>query len=75
MLLASHVTLESKDALAYTPLHYAAAQGHVEATKALCLAGASLNARDKTGKSPHDKAAEYRAAVMEPRPRRPVATT
>jgi len=74
VLLASRVALEVKDAMAYTPLHYAAAQGHVEATKALALAGASLNARDKTGKRPHDKAAEYRAALMEPRPRRaPVA--
>ena len=74
-LIASGAALEIKDAQACTPLHYAAAQGHIEVTKVLALAGASLKARDKAGKSPHDKAVDFRDALTCPRPRRPLVAS
>lgn len=43
-LLAEGVPATSFDTLAYTPLHYAAVAGHIEAMKRLLRAGADVNA-------------------------------
>ena len=44
--------VDARDEGGYTPLMYAAADGHLEVAKALLAAGAAVDARDEAGKTP-----------------------
>lgn len=44
--------VNAKDKEGYTPLHWAAALGHVEAIKVLVEAGADVNPKDEYGSTP-----------------------
>ena len=48
--------VEAKDEDGETPLHWAAAEGHVYVIRALVAAGADVEAKNKDGKTPRDLA-------------------
>jgi ankyrin repeat protein len=63
-MAAAATTVSARDKAGITPLHRAAAPGHLEAVRALLLAGADVNAADRDGNTPlHLACEEGRADV------------
>ncbi|MDO5567232.1 MAG: ankyrin repeat domain-containing protein [Planctomycetia bacterium] len=51
-LIAASAAVDAKQDDGWTPLHWAAKNGHVDAIKTLTAAGADVNAKDNNGATP-----------------------
>ena len=52
LLSIRNITVNVKDVSGYTPLHYAARNGHIEITRLLLQNGAEVNAKNNVGSTP-----------------------
>ena len=58
--LAAGTDVNAKTGSGWTPLHYAAREGHKEITDLLLTSGADVNAKTDAGETPLDNAIKYK---------------
>jgi ankyrin repeat protein len=63
--LADGADVNTKNVLGYTPLHFAAEQGHNEIVELLIANGADVNARNQWGRTPLHQAANGHNEIAE----------